>query len=156
MIRRPPRSTLFPYTTLFRSPDGALGMGARVVDRRRLGKRRQRGRFRDVQLRGVFAEVDLCCGLHPMGARPEVDLVQVQLENRVLGEVALDLDCDARFLELTRELLLAADLVREDVAGELHADRREALRIAERQQIRLEGTERSEERRVGKECRSRW
>src|SRR2546426_6525992 len=24
MIRRPPRSTLFPYTTLFRSPHGAL------------------------------------------------------------------------------------------------------------------------------------
>src|SRR5690348_17806597 len=25
MIRRPPRSTLFPYTTLFRSMDGDLG-----------------------------------------------------------------------------------------------------------------------------------
>src|SRR3712207_8760405 len=25
MIRRPPRSTLFPYTTLFRSGDGAAG-----------------------------------------------------------------------------------------------------------------------------------
>src|SRR2546427_11924577 len=25
MIRRPPRSTLFPYTTLFRSPDQATG-----------------------------------------------------------------------------------------------------------------------------------
>src|SRR2546427_6517816 len=25
MIRRPPRSTLFPYTTLFRSPEPALG-----------------------------------------------------------------------------------------------------------------------------------
>src|SRR2546426_7920880 len=25
MIRRPPRSTLFPYTTLFRSPPGADG-----------------------------------------------------------------------------------------------------------------------------------
>src|SRR2546430_6294927 len=25
MIRRPPRSTLFPYTTLFRSPDGTAG-----------------------------------------------------------------------------------------------------------------------------------
>src|SRR2546422_7909202 len=25
MIRRPPRSTLFPYTTLFRSPRGPLG-----------------------------------------------------------------------------------------------------------------------------------
>src|SRR2546422_4163293 len=24
MIRRPPRSTLFPYTTLFRSPSGAI------------------------------------------------------------------------------------------------------------------------------------
>src|SRR2546427_12721955 len=29
MIRRPPRSTLFPYTTLFRS---AVGSGARTVD----------------------------------------------------------------------------------------------------------------------------
>src|SRR2546430_11406392 len=25
MIRRPPRSTLFPYTTLFRSPQGPVG-----------------------------------------------------------------------------------------------------------------------------------
>src|SRR3712207_6892811 len=31
MIRRPPRSTLFPYTTLFRSRDGLLSsMGYRV------------------------------------------------------------------------------------------------------------------------------
>src|SRR2546430_8901564 len=29
MIRRPPRSTLFPYTTLFRSAPGAAGAGAR-------------------------------------------------------------------------------------------------------------------------------
>src|SRR5215204_6874237 len=27
MIRRPPRSTLFPYTTLFRSPNGHLCQG---------------------------------------------------------------------------------------------------------------------------------
>src|SRR2546427_12670173 len=26
MIRRPPRSTLFPYTTLFRSPRGGVGV----------------------------------------------------------------------------------------------------------------------------------
>src|SRR5256886_15931843 len=35
MIRRPPRSTLFPYTTLFRSPDGPSdggpGLGPRIV-----------------------------------------------------------------------------------------------------------------------------
>src|SRR3712207_7610097 len=33
MIRRPPRSTLFPYTTLFRSREHA-GRGAGVVDDR--------------------------------------------------------------------------------------------------------------------------
>src|SRR3712207_7026210 len=31
MIRRPPRSTLFPYTTLFRSYIAAMGEGARHV-----------------------------------------------------------------------------------------------------------------------------
>src|SRR2546429_1156385 len=31
MIRRPPRSTLFPYTTLFRSHDVAAAAGARIV-----------------------------------------------------------------------------------------------------------------------------
>src|SRR5690349_23700984 len=40
MIRRPPRSTLFPYTTLFRSHDGrAVGRG--VVRQPRLPVRRQ-------------------------------------------------------------------------------------------------------------------
>src|SRR3712207_8847196 len=37
MIRRPPRSTLFPYTTLFRSD------GARLVDRVRRGTARAAG-----------------------------------------------------------------------------------------------------------------
>src|SRR5256885_3919199 len=32
MIRRPPRSTLFPYTTLFRSPHAQLRIVAGVVD----------------------------------------------------------------------------------------------------------------------------
>src|SRR3712207_9589891 len=31
MIRRPPRSTLFPYTTLFRSPVGVRGGGRRMI-----------------------------------------------------------------------------------------------------------------------------
>src|SRR3712207_7046820 len=54
MIRRPPRSTLFPYTTLFRSPDPALGHagaeGALPAQARlgrargRLGHERARGR----------------------------------------------------------------------------------------------------------------
>src|SRR3712207_8857200 len=32
MIRRPPRSTLFPYTTLFRSPGGESPLDERRVD----------------------------------------------------------------------------------------------------------------------------
>src|SRR2546422_4110740 len=36
MIRRPPRSTLFPYTTLFRSP-----VQCRAADQRRIGLRRR-------------------------------------------------------------------------------------------------------------------
>src|SRR3712207_7992905 len=42
MIRRPPRSTLFPYTTLFRSievvPDVAVELGERVEDEVRDGE----------------------------------------------------------------------------------------------------------------------
>src|SRR3712207_9107117 len=40
MIRRPPRSTLFPYTTLFRSPDFALqgSNGAQVTMAGQRGK----------------------------------------------------------------------------------------------------------------------
>src|SRR3712207_8342266 len=33
MIRRPPRSTLFPYTTLFRSSEGAPGLFGAVTGR---------------------------------------------------------------------------------------------------------------------------
>src|SRR2546427_5383323 len=37
MIRRPPRSTLFPYTTLFRSSDGpGQGRAPQLVDLERL------------------------------------------------------------------------------------------------------------------------
>src|SRR2546425_12282174 len=37
MIRRPPRSTLFPYTTLFRSTEGVRGAGGVEQLQERLG-----------------------------------------------------------------------------------------------------------------------
>src|SRR5256885_10098293 len=40
MIRRPPRSTLFPYTTLFRSPGIAVGAMTVLKDNPRLTARR--------------------------------------------------------------------------------------------------------------------
>src|SRR2546425_6086077 len=39
MIRRPPRSTLFPYTTLFRSQEGHGAFGKSVVVTREVGWR---------------------------------------------------------------------------------------------------------------------
>src|SRR5256886_11280896 len=47
MIRRPPRSTLFPYTTLFRSDGGDAArrvLGRRVARARRRPGRRRRAR----------------------------------------------------------------------------------------------------------------
>src|SRR2546430_10745697 len=50
MIRRPPRSTLFPYTTLFRShravASGARGRRPHVVRKSRARNARQAGRGR--------------------------------------------------------------------------------------------------------------
>src|SRR3712207_8931120 len=41
MIRRPPRSTLFPYTTLFRSEFGSGGRAQQVVAQRAKDRRRR-------------------------------------------------------------------------------------------------------------------
>src|SRR3712207_7143532 len=71
MIRRPPRSTLFPYTTLFRSgltaPDDFLPYsghgserrgGARVGRRRRLrARRRVRGDRKSTRLNSSHANI---------------------------------------------------------------------------------------------------
>src|SRR2546430_13561399 len=42
MIRRPPRSTLFPYTTLFRSRSGRVTRRTARPDRRRESRRHRR------------------------------------------------------------------------------------------------------------------
>src|SRR2546428_5279193 len=65
MIRRPPRSTLFPYTTLFRSRGTpALTTGAGATARRRFA---DRGRSRAVRLEEHTSELqsrsDLVCRL---------------------------------------------------------------------------------------------
>src|SRR3989442_12614275 len=54
MIRRPPRSTLFPYTTLFRSAadrgdDGGVRAAA-AADRRARGRRQHEGHGRELRI----------------------------------------------------------------------------------------------------------
>src|SRR5688572_31924174 len=59
MIRRPPRSTLFPYTTLFRSSESELGQGEGpgVVAHRGPHPRVAQKKVRDREPAPVVAEV---------------------------------------------------------------------------------------------------
>src|SRR3989449_9618135 len=114
MIRRPPRSTLFPYTTLFRSLAGAVkrqiqeaGGAARYPHRL---ERRDRLRFPD----------------HPLDVLHER---QVHVARRLAVEARL---------HLRAHPVERGTVESERLRGALHE------------------VERSEERRVGKECRSRW
>src|SRR5258708_34394238 len=86
MIRRPPRSTLFPYTTLFRSRNddrarlrGDLGhhrrgAGARAAaeaghEENKVGVLHDLGDFVGVDLRGLAAELGVAAGAEPPGER---------------------------------------------------------------------------------------
>src|SRR5260370_26943043 len=81
MIRRPPRSTLFPYTTLFRSPMPAvlvldlrepLALDGLGDDHGRLARRRQGGAVRAVDGGDVVAVDDdreAAERLHPAAIR---------------------------------------------------------------------------------------
>src|SRR5438034_8825332 len=63
MIRRPPRSTLFPYTTLFRSQDSALALSRPPNMRLKLaGADRLRGRSEE-HTSELQSHSDLVCRL---------------------------------------------------------------------------------------------
>src|SRR5476649_2963131 len=59
MIRRPPRSTLFPYTTLFRSESG-VGGGREVLGAGDVGRRARRSEEHTSELQ---SHSDLVCRL---------------------------------------------------------------------------------------------
>src|SRR3712207_7516829 len=63
MIRRPPRSTLFPYTTLFRS---GLGLGGGREVEQVPARLARRARVGQVDLDHAFADA----GLGEVGAKP--------------------------------------------------------------------------------------
>src|SRR3712207_8362407 len=76
MIRRPPRSTLFPYTTLFRSQE-ADEQGGHGLDE--AGGRGDRHQTRDragdaAQHRGLAV-------LHPLGGQPTQDRKSTRLNS---------------------------------------------------------------------------
>src|SRR2546427_5871785 len=83
MIRRPPRSTLFPYTTLFRSrTKPLLGKGDAVGLRNR---RQQLLRHSDRTTAGCFATV----GLH-VGPRSEEHTSELQSQSNLVCRLLLE------------------------------------------------------------------
>src|SRR5256884_7278223 len=88
MIRRPPRSTLFPYTTLFRSrlaPEvGALLMQALAAAREALYQRREQ---QQADALALLAESALHHGIDP-GAPGERYQVVVHVDAAVLADAA--------------------------------------------------------------------
>src|SRR3712207_8306679 len=77
MIRRPPRSTLFPYTTLFRSARPEPPVRLRDLRRRQRFERRGRG----AQAPGNRADGGERLGVSPRGAAPFGDRKSTRLNS---------------------------------------------------------------------------
>src|SRR3712207_8391656 len=86
MIRRPPRSTLFPYTTLFRSAVGGehvhLLLGDRVLDRL------EQARGRDVVVHRREGEVGPADA--PLGERSEEHTSELQSRQYLVCRLLLE------------------------------------------------------------------
>src|SRR2546423_10071250 len=78
MMRRPPKSPLFPYPTLFRSPREKLALRARVVRQNLLA---QLARAR-AALRAALLQIALVPSLLDLPARNHARLVQNVNERR--------------------------------------------------------------------------
>src|SRR2546422_3705825 len=91
MIRRPPRSTLFPYTTLFRSRQqqrGCLPVVARERERR---FQRRRNLVQERRRRRIFGLGPLCETLRPgEGRRSEEHTSELQSRLHLVCRLLLE------------------------------------------------------------------
>ena len=141
MIRRPPRSTLFPYTTLFRSL-------AKSGKQRELHRQaRKRLGFKTISLAGYTSAGKTTLFNRLTGEQKE--------EN---SELFTTLSTTVRKVMIGKEAALISDTV--GFINKLPAYMIEAFKSTLEEllyaDIILVLIDRSEERRVGKECRSRW
>src|SRR6202022_1029300 len=112
-----------------------LGEAARVVIGGRLGQGGQERRLGQRQVAGGAPEVSAGGGLYAVVAVREIDLVQVQLQDLLLAEDALDPARNDHLRELAAERAGPGEAVGEDVARKLHRDRAGPLLQRERPQI---------------------
>src|SRR3712207_8423103 len=146
MIRRPPRSTLFPYTTLFRS-----------IDEIQMISDPDRGGAWTNALFGIPAKTLILAGSDD--ALPYVRRA-AEAANESLEVVAFERKTPLVLLDkpVPLEEVKAGDAVVAFSRQAVH-EQREVLVGLGHTVATIYGAlspERSEERRVGKECRSRW
>ena len=152
MIRRPPRSTLFPYTTLFRSRI------ARIAEDCGIQALAIHGRTRADQYKGE-AEYDTIAEVKSRVHIPIIangDITTAEKAQQVLDQTGVDAVMIGRaaqgrpwiFREINHYLLTGEKLPEPSI--------KEVRDILISHLKNLYDFYRSEERRVGKECRSRW
>src|SRR5215813_7235068 len=96
MIRRPPRSTLFPYTTLFRS---CGGIGGAIQSRRRnmrADRRSQRQKQRHRRKPIIFLGAVEIAVEHTIGEMPEPAMFQIHNQER---QIVQDVDAGESLVE---------------------------------------------------------
>src|SRR5258707_11826058 len=83
MIRRPPRSTLFPYTTLFRSVSASLWQaGVETHSRLRQLKRAfQRSGIEVIAIQRFVIAIEVSLGQRRCGAVPDLDRKSTRLNS---------------------------------------------------------------------------
>ncbi len=104
----------------------------RIVVARRLGEGRKIGAIGKGKLVQSLVPIGLGCCRHAIGAHAEIDLVEVKLEDLLLGEGALDADGKDRLFQLPLNGLVAG---KEEILGHLLGDGRGADRAPARLQI---------------------
>ena len=170
MIRRPPRSTLFPYTTLFRSgkliPDtGSVMFDGQSVLGRKPYEINQMGISRVFQTPEIFGDLSVLENMMiPCFAKRDGSFT---------ANAIMDMMKDREIVERAEHMLEEMNMAdaRADMAATMSRGNKRRLEIgmclAQEPRLllldeptagmaRADTNNRTEERRGGKECRSRW
>src|SRR3712207_3206289 len=161
MIRRPPRSTLFPYTTLFRSIIvGRGGIRDAVLTGR--GSVRVQAKAHTEQIKGNRTQIVVTEIPYQVNKSYLLQKIAELVKERKLTDIAdLRDESDRNGMRIVIELKREA--VPKVVLNNLykHTQMQQSfgvnlVALVDGVPRTLSYRERSEERRVGKECRSRW
>src|SRR2546426_12034913 len=144
MIRRPPRSTLFPYTTLFRSAEKLARDGVKegvvvFAESQTKGRGRLGRKWMSPLRKGLWFSVLLRPRLHPQAVTQLTIASATALVRAIHSQTGL-----AAEIKWPNDIVIHGRKVA-GILTEMNAELDTVKYVI-----------RSEERRVGKECRSRW